>query len=156
MAASPKRRIAIALQMVRNSIGGTRSASDRSDTVRCFVPSVKLCRTVEGAGSFGAVIELDVLKEHTAVIYMVLAADPQPLVGSEQIQCRKQCVICFEDVLGGKLKSCPMLFIKVGHRRFLAFYIFIESLTERRTAYLPHGGCQYLRGCCSGYCDKHL
>jgi len=31
-------------------------------------------------------IELDVLKEHTAVNYMVLAAAPQPLVGSEQIQ----------------------------------------------------------------------
>ncbi len=45
-----------------------------------------LCRTVEGVGSFGAVIELDVLKEHTAVIYMVLAAAPQPLVGSGQIQ----------------------------------------------------------------------
>ena len=45
-----------------------------------------LCRTVEGVGSFGAVIELDILKEHTAVIYMVLAAAPQPLVGSEQIQ----------------------------------------------------------------------
>ena len=45
-----------------------------------------LCRTVEGVGSFGAVIELDVLKEHTAVNYMVLAAAPQPLVGSEQIQ----------------------------------------------------------------------
>ena len=41
MAASPNLRIAIALQMVRNSIGGTRSASDRSDTVICFVPSVK-------------------------------------------------------------------------------------------------------------------
>ena len=36
-----------------------------------------LCCTVEGVGSFGAVIELDVLKEHTAVIYMVLAAAPQ-------------------------------------------------------------------------------
>ena len=45
-----------------------------------------LCRTVEGVGSFGSVIELDVLKEHTAVIYMVLAAAPQPLIGSEQIQ----------------------------------------------------------------------
>ena len=44
-----------------------------------------LCRTVEGVGSFGAVIELDVLKEHTAVNYMVLAAAPQPLVGGEQI-----------------------------------------------------------------------
>ena len=41
MAASPNLQIAIALQMVRNSIGGTRSASDRSDTVICFVPSVK-------------------------------------------------------------------------------------------------------------------
>ena len=42
--------------------------------------------TLEGVGSFGAIMELDVLKEHTAVIYMVLAAAPQPLVGSEQIQ----------------------------------------------------------------------
>lgn len=113
-----------------------------------------LCRTVEGVGSFGAIMELNVLKKHTAVNYMVLAAAPQPLVCGEQIQCRKQCVICFEDVLGSKLKSCPMLFIKVGHRRFLAFYIFIESLTERRTAYLPHGGCQYLCGCGSGCCDE--
>ena len=31
----------MSLQMVRNRIGGTRSASDRSDTVMCFVPSVK-------------------------------------------------------------------------------------------------------------------
>ena len=63
MAASPNLRIAIALQMVRNSIGGTRSASDRSDTVICFVPSVKSfgC-TVEGVGSFGAIIEFNVLK----------------------------------------------------------------------------------------------
>ena len=111
--------------------------------------------TLEGVGSFGAIMELDVLKEHTAVIYMVLAAAPQPLVGSEQIQCRKQCVICFEDVLGGKLKSCPMLFIKVGHRRFLAFYIFVESLAERRTAYLPHGGCQYPCGGSGGCRDEY-
>ena len=42
-----------------------------------------LCRTVEGVGSFGAIIEFNVLKEYTAVIYMVLAAAPQPLVGGE-------------------------------------------------------------------------
>ena len=112
--------------------------------------------TLEGVGSFGAIMELDVLKEHTAVIYMVLAAAPQPLVGSEQIQCRKQCVICFEDVLGGKLKSCPMLFIKVGHRRFLAFYIFVESLAEGRTAYLPHGFRKYFRRCGGCYRDEYL
>ena len=45
-----------------------------------------LCRTVEGVGSFGAIMELNVLKKHTAVIYMMLAAAPQPLVGGEQIQ----------------------------------------------------------------------
>ena len=61
-----------------------------------------LCRTVEGVGSFGAIMEFNVLKKHAAVIYMVLAAAPQPLIGSEQIQCRKQCVICFGNVLGGK------------------------------------------------------
>ena len=87
---------------------------------------------------------------------MVLAAAPQPWVGSEQIQCRKQCVICLGDVLGGTCKSCPMLFIKVGHRRFLAFYIFVESLAEGRTAYLPHGGSQYLCGCSCGYRDECL
>lgn len=102
----------------------------------------------------GAVIELDVLKEHTAVNYMVLAAAPQPLIGSEQIQRRKQCVICFGDVLGGKFKSCPMLFIYICHWFFLAFYIFIESLAEGRAAYLPHGGCQYLCGGSSGCCDE--
>ena len=42
--------------------------------------------TVKGVGSFGAVVELDVFKKHTAVIYMMLAAAPQPLVGGEQIQ----------------------------------------------------------------------
>ena len=44
-----------------------------------------LCRTVEGVGSFGAIMELNVLKKHTAVNYMVLAAAPQPLVCGEQI-----------------------------------------------------------------------
>ena len=155
MVASPKRRIAIALQMVRNSIGGTRSASDRSDTVMMLCAERQvLCRTVEGVGSFGAIMELNVLKKHTAVIYMVLAAAPQPLVGSEQIQCRKQCVICFGNVLGSKCKSCPMLFIKVGHRRFLAFYIFVESLLEGWTAYLPHGFRKYFRGCGCGCRDE--
>ena len=109
---------------------------------------------LEGVGSFGAVIELDIFKEYTAVIYMVLAAAPQPLVGSEQIQRRKQCVICLGDVLGGKCKSCPMLFIYICHWVFLAFYIFIESLSEGRTEYLSHGGCQYLCGCSGGCCDE--
>lgn len=45
-----------------------------------------LCRTVEGVGSFGAIMELDILEKYAAVIYMVLAAAPQPLIGSEQIQ----------------------------------------------------------------------
>lgn len=45
-----------------------------------------LCRTVEGVGSFGAIMELDVLEKYAVVIYMVLEAAPQPLIGSEQIQ----------------------------------------------------------------------
>ena len=57
----------------------------RHGYVLCAEGQVLSC-AVEGVGSFGAVIELDILKEHTAVIYMVLAAAPQPLVGSEQIQ----------------------------------------------------------------------
>ena len=48
--------------------------------------------TVKGAGSLGAAVELDILEEHTAVIYMVLAAALQPLVGGEQIQRRKRCI----------------------------------------------------------------
>lgn len=112
-----------------------------------------LCRTVEGVGSFSAIMELDVFKEYTAVIYMVLAAAPQPLVCDKQIQRRKQCVILSVYILGGKRKSCPMLFIYICHWFFLAFYIFIESLSEGRTPYLPHGGCQYLCGCCDGCCD---
>ena len=44
------------------------------------------CRTVEDIGSFGAIMEFDVLKKHTAVIYVVLAAAPQPWVCGEQIQ----------------------------------------------------------------------
>lgn len=52
-----------------------------------------LCCTVEGVGSLGAVVELDIFKEHTAAVYMVLAAVPQPWIGGEQIQSRKQCVI---------------------------------------------------------------
>lgn len=113
-----------------------------------------LSSILSGMSEAGAVIELDVLKEHTAVNYMVLAAAPQPLIGSEQIQRRKQCVICFGDVLGGKFKSCPMLFIYICHWFFLAFYIFIESLAEGRAAYLPHGGRQYLCGGSSGCCDE--
>ena len=70
-----------------------------------------LCRTVEGVGSLGAVIELDILEKYAAVIYMVLAAAPQPWVSGEQIQRRKQCVILSVYILGGKRKSCPMLFI---------------------------------------------
>lgn len=89
-------------------------------------------------------------------IDMMLAAAPQPWVGSEQIQRRKQCVVCFGDVLGGKFKSCPMLFIYICHGVFLAFYIFVESLAEGRTAYLPHGFRKYFRRCGSGYCDEHL
>ena len=65
---------------------------------------------------------------------MVLAAAPQPLVCGKQIQRRKQCVILSVYILGGKRKSCPMLFIYISHWFFLAFYIFIESLAEGRTA----------------------
>ena len=72
-----------------------------------------LCRTVEGVGSLGAAIELDILEKHTAAINMVLAAAPQPLVGGEQIQRRKQCVILSVYILCGKCKSCPMLFIYI-------------------------------------------
>ena len=115
-----------------------------------------LCRTVEGVGSFGAVIESDVLKEHTVVIYMVLAAAPQPLIGSEQIQGRQQCVVFSVYIPCGKFKSCPMLFIYIWHGVFLAFYIFVESLAERRTAYLSHGGCQYLCGGSGGCRDEYL
>ena len=87
---------------------------------------------------------------------MVLAAAPQPLVCGKQIQRRKQCVILSVYILGGKRKSCPMLFIYICHGVFLAFYIFVESLSEGRTPYLPHGFRKYFRGCCSGYCDEHL
>ena len=45
---------------------------------------------------------------------------------------------------------------KVGHRRFLAFDIFGKSFLKGRTAYLPHGGCQYLCGGCGGYRDEYL
>jgi len=124
----------------------------RHGNVLCAERQV-LCRTVEGVGSLGAVVELDIFKEHTPVIYMVLAATPQPLVGSEQIQSRKQCVICFGDVLGGKFKSCPMLFIYICHGVFLAFYIFVESLAEGRTANLPHGFRKYFRGRGGGYLE---
>lgn len=31
-----------------------------------------------------------------------------------------------------------------------------QSLAEGRTAYLPHGGCQYFCGCGSGCCDEYL
>lgn len=87
---------------------------------------------------------------------MVLTATPQSLVGSEQIQCRKQCVILSVYILGGKRKSYPMLFIYICYWFFLAFYIFVESLSEGRTAYLPHGGCQYLCGGSGGCRDEYL
>ena len=62
-------RIAIALQIARNSIGGTRSASDRSDMIMCFCAESQICsHTVKGAGSLAAAVELDILEEHTAVI----------------------------------------------------------------------------------------
>ena len=115
-----------------------------------------LSSILSGMSEAGAVVELDVFKKHTAVIYMVLAAAPQSLVGSEQIQRRKQCVICLGDVLGGKCKSCPMLFIYICHGFFLAFYIFIESLSERRTPYLPHGFHKYFRRCGGCYRDEYL
>ena len=89
-------------------------------------------------------------------IDMMLAAAPQPWVGGEQIQSWKQCVILSVYILCGKCKSCPVLFIYVCHGVFLAFYIFVESLAEGRTAYLPHGGCQYLCGCSCGYRDEYL
>ena len=57
----------------------------RHGYVLCAEGQVLSC-AVEGVGSFGAIIELNILKKHTAVIYMMLAAAPQPLVGSEQIQ----------------------------------------------------------------------
>ena len=113
-----------------------------------------LSSILSGLSEAGAVIELDVLKEHTAVIYMVLAAAPQPWVSGEQIQRRKQCIILSVYIPCGKRKSCTMLFIYICHGDFLAFYIFIESLSEGRTPYLPHGGCQYLCGCCDGCCDE--
>ena len=139
-------------QYRRNKVGVRQI---RHGKVLCAERQV-LCRTVEGIGSFGAIMEFNVFKEHTAVIYMVLAAAPQPLVGSEQIQRRKQCVICLGDVLGGKCKSCPMLFIYICHWFVLAFYIFVESLAEGRTAYLPHGGCQHLCGGGGGCRDEYL
>ena len=57
------------------------------------------------------------------------------------------------------LKDCgnyPMHRYKVGHRRFLAFYIFVESLLEGWTAYLPHGFRKYFRGCGCGCRDEYL
>ena len=57
----------------------------RHGNVLCAEGQV-LCRAVEGVGSLGTVIDLNILKKHTAVIYMMLAAVPQPLVGGEQIQ----------------------------------------------------------------------
>lgn len=82
----------------------------RDGDVLCAEGQV-LSRAVEGVGSLGAVIELNILKKHTAVIYMVLAAAPQPWVGGEQIQRRKQRVILSVYILCGKCKSCPVLFI---------------------------------------------
>ena len=66
----------------RNKVGISQI---RHGNVLCTESQVLGC-TVKGIGSFGAVIELNILKKHTAVIYMVLAAAPQPLIGSEQIQ----------------------------------------------------------------------
>ena len=77
--------------------------------------------TVKGVGSLGAAVELDILEEHTAVIYMVLAAALQPLVGGEQIQRRKHCIILFVCIPCGKRKSRPMLFIYVCHGIFPRF-----------------------------------
>lgn len=113
-----------------------------------------LCRTEKGVGSFGAIIEFNVLKKQTAVIYMVLAAAPQPWVGGEQIQSWKQCVILSVYILCGKCKPCPVLLIYICHGVFLAFYIFVESLAEGRTAYLPHGFRKYFRGCGGGCRDE--
>lgn len=136
----------------RNKVGVRQI---RDGDVLCAESQV-LCRAVEGVGSFGTVIELNILKKHTAVIYMVLAAALQPLVGGQQIQRRKQRVILSVYILCGKCKSCPVLFIYICHGVFLAFYIFVESLAEGRTAYLPHGGRQYLRGCGGGCRDEYL
>lgn len=62
-------RIAIALQIARNSIGGTRVGvrQIRHDNALCAESQI-CSHTVKGVGSFGAAVELD---EHTA---MVLAA----------------------------------------------------------------------------------
>ena len=75
----------------RNEVGVRQI---RHGNVLCAERQILGC-TVEGVGSFGAIIEFNVFKEYTAAVYMVLAAAPQPLVGSEQIQRRKQCIICF-------------------------------------------------------------
>ena len=83
----------------------------------------------------------------------VLAAALQPLVGGEQIQRRKHCVILFVYIPCGKRKSCPMLFIYICHG---VFYIFVESFAEGRAAYLSHGFRKYFRGCSGDFRDEYL
>ena len=39
---------------------------------------------------------------------------------------------------------------------FPAFYIFVESFAEGRTAYLSHGFCKYFRGCSGDFRDEYL
>lgn len=86
----------------------------------------------------------------------VLAAALQPLVGGEQIQRRKHCIILFVYIPCGKRKSCPMLFIYICYGVFPAFYIFVESFAEGRAAYLSHGFRKYFRGCSGDFCDGYL
>ena len=52
-----------------------------------------LCRAIKRIRLFRAIPQLNIFKKYTAVIYMVLAATPKPLVCGKQIQRRKQCVI---------------------------------------------------------------
>gem|GEM_PF-4466665 len=86
----------------------------------------------------------------------VLAAALQPLVGGEQIQRRKHCIILFVYIPCGKRKSCPMLFIYICYGVFPAFYIFVESFAEGRTAYLSHGFRKYFCGCSGDFRDEYL
>ena len=60
---------------------------------------------------------------------MVLAAALQPLVGGEQIQRRKRCIILFVYIPCGKRKSCPMLFIYICYG---VFPLSIYSLNRLR------------------------
>ena len=59
----------------------------------------------------------------------VLAAALQPLVGGEQIQRRKHCIILFVYIPCGKRKSCPMLFIYICYG---VFPLSIYSLNRLR------------------------